>query len=113
MQSVRDSDFTGGLDVRTLSLASSAQDIHISCSQDLVAVLVAEFKLQFAGDSTVEIYDWGYSDRFQKGYIILSWQERVPSTFEQQLNADPRLEGHTVYDLPARLVTPLSLAERR
>jgi hypothetical protein len=84
-----------------------SQDIHISCPRELVEIIIAEFKQQFAEDSNVEIYDWGWSERFQLSYIVLSWQGRVPSQFEQLLNADPRLEGHTVYDLPARLVVPL------
>ncbi len=88
---------------------STAQDIHISCPRELVETIIAEFKQQFTEDPNVEIYDWGWSERFQLGYIVLSWQGRVPSKFEQQLNADPRLEGHTVYDLPARLAVPLAV----
>jgi hypothetical protein len=74
-------------------------DVHISCQRRLIKPLVAEFERQFV-DGTVSIYDYGYSSRFQQGYIILSWDKRIPLSFKQQLDADSRLDGYTIYVLP-------------
>ncbi len=112
MLSARNHGFTEGLDVEHLLTTSKAQDIHISCPRGLVRTLIAEFEQQLADNPDVEVYDWGWSYRFQQGYVVLSWKGCVPLAFKQQLDADPRLEGHTVYDLPSNLVVPLIMAER-
>ncbi len=77
-----------------------AQDVHISCPSDLVETLVAEFEHQLTNNPAAEVYDYGWSSKFQQGFIIVSWDGHVPAEFEAQLDADSRLEGHTVYDLP-------------
>ncbi len=94
MLSARNHGFTEGLDVEHLLTTSKAQE------------------QQLADNPDVEVYDWGWSYRFQQGYVVLSWKGCVPLAFKQQLDADPRLEGHTVYDLPSNLVVPLIMAER-
>ena len=94
-------------------VVSRPQDIHISCPIDLVEPLVAEFERQFATNAAVEIYDWGQSARFQQGFIILSFDSEVPLEFERQLDADPRLEGHSLYNLPVQSFEPLFIAGKR
>ncbi len=85
-----------------------AQDIHITCPPDLMEQLVAEFEQQFTDRPDVEVYDYGWSSRFHTGYIVLSWKEGVDPAFEAQLNADDRLQGHSISDLP--IEQPLYIA---
>jgi hypothetical protein len=99
-------DFTK--DFEHLVMASPAQDIHISCAGEHTEVLVEEFKRQFANDPDVEVYDWGWSGRFRQGYLVLTWRRCVPPEFERQLDADPRLEGYTLYNLSEHQMEPLA-----
>jgi hypothetical protein len=87
-----------------------SQDVHISCPAELMETLVQELQQQLANTPTAEIYDWGYSSRFRQGFVVVSWDGGVPAEFEAQLRADPRLEGHSLYDLPAQSYEPLSIA---
>lgn len=112
MQSVRPPNFIEDLVIGHALTTPGAQDIHISCPRGLVEILIAEFKRQFADNPDVEVYDWGWSRRFRLGYVVLSWKGRVPPEFERQLNADSRLEGHTVYDLPASMMVRPVVAGR-
>ena len=95
---------------RNRVIAPLEQDIHISCPHSLVEQLVAEFEQQFTDRTDVEVYDYGWSSKFHTGYIVLSWEGQVDSTFEAQLDADDRLEGHTVYDLPKSVLTTYVIA---
>ncbi len=85
-----------------------AQDVHITCPHDLVEQLVAEFEQQFADRPDVEVYDYGWSSKFRTGYIVLTWQGQVTPSFETQLDADDRLEGHSISYIPAE--QPLYIA---
>jgi hypothetical protein len=90
---------------------SQVRDVHITCPSDLVEQLVSEFEQQFTDRSGVEVYDYGWSSKFRAGYIVLSWEGRVDPVFEAQLDADDRLEGHTVYDLPQKSYTVMKEKE--
>ncbi len=92
-------------------LESRGQDVHISCPPDLVETLVVELQMQLVDTPDAEVYDWGQSSRFQQGFIVLSWEGAVPLEFERQLDADPRLEGHSIYTLPVE--APVSIAARK
>lgn len=107
MPFIQHPDFSRNLNVEYLAMASHVQDIHISCAYEHIEVLVEEFKRQFANDPGVEVYDWGWSGRFRQGYLVLTWKRRVPPEFERQLDADPRLEGYTLYNLSESQVEPL------
>jgi len=79
----------------------------------LVETLVAEFERQFADTPDVEVYDYGWSSRFQQGYVVLEWRRCVPVEFLAQLDGDPRLEGHTVSDVPEQSFEPLYAVARK
>ncbi len=98
--------YSRGIQTYSASTTMQAQDVHISCPESLVETLVNEFKQQFTGQDNVEVYDWGWSCRFRTGYVVLAWRESIPAEFEAQLDADPRLLGHSVYILPERLTKP-------
>ena len=89
---------------------STKQDVHISCPADLVEPLVTEFEQQLADTPSAEVYDYGISLRFQQGFLVVSFDGCVPADFLAQLDADPRLEGRSLYDLPAE--EPVCIARR-
>ena len=90
----------------SIQTTKPVQDLHISCPHDLSESLVAEFKQQFVGRNDVEIYDWGWSCRFRTGYVVLTWRGGVDPAFEEQLDADQRLLGHSIYNLSESLAEP-------
>ncbi len=85
--------------LKDLLTAPRDQDVHISCSHDLVETLVTEFEHQLADTPDADVYDYGWSSRFHQGFVMVSWKGRVPADFLARLDADQRLEGHSVYDL--------------
>ena len=82
------------------------QDVRLICDAALVETLVAEFTRQYAGAPGITVYDWGYSARFGHGYIVLECEESHLSRVLQHVQADPRILGYLVYDLPDVLITP-------
>lgn len=77
------------------------QEVHLTCSRERLFPMLDALTAQFqAQEDEVSIMDYGYCQKSEHSYIVLTWRDEVDEAFLARLNDAASVLDYSVYTVP-------------